>query len=424
MPCRASARRATPAAPRSSSRCRRRRRRRAGRAAASRAGRRSGPRRGRPARAAWASRARCGRAPCRGGGRWPAGSGRRSGSRASPVSATNPGRTSSRSWARTSASSGRTAGLVERSARRGGRRTSRCAASTGSTSPTTCSDPRGRVGAHGRQGPLEGLLASRTLRPARCRRSLGTIASTAEARQSSSRAGTLPCGLWPSASFWALRQPGEDPLPRRGRVEQQQPAHAEAVLGVGLGPRRQHPQVDGVARVDERGEALDDLPPERSRTSRAAAPKSHCDRPVRSTEAPAPRTSRRAPAAPAASAAASRSLPLAERPGRGRSSTLKVIRRWSGTRVESHSSGVDARPRCARRSTRASSSSEPAPAGRVGVGQGGAGVVGGGDEVAAGGLGQRLRISAVARSSRRPGTCQSKPVVDDLVEHARPGCAR
>ncbi len=136
MPSRPSARRATPAAPRSSSRCRRRRRRRAGRAAASRAGRRSGPRRGRPARGLCVARqvGRCLVEPV--------------GDRpqvavevrepAQPRVGDEPGRTSSRSCARTSASTGRMAGLLERSSSARRLVRARCLARIGSTRPTTC----------------------------------------------------------------------------------------------------------------------------------------------------------------------------------------------------------------------------------------------------------------------------------------------
>ena len=77
--------------------------------------------------------------------------------------------------------------------------TSRARDSTGSTSSMT---PSTRVAAWVRTpaSTSSKVSASRTLPGARS----ATMASTAQARQSSSSAGTVPCGLFPSASFWAL----------------------------------------------------------------------------------------------------------------------------------------------------------------------------------------------------------------------------
>ena len=236
-----------------------------GRAAASRAGRRSGPRRGRPARAP-GRRGRGWRAPCRAGARWRGGSGRGRAAGAGPVSATKPGRTSSRSWARTSASIGRIAGLLDRSSSASRFVRARCLARIGSTRPTTCTTlavvwVRTAESAHSKSSRVRTVWSRSPVGD-------GVVADRVDGRGEAvvEQGRDAAVRVVAERELLGVGQAGEDLLPRRGDAEQEQPPHAEAVLGVGLGPGRQHPQVDGRAGVDERREALHARA--RSRTTR------------------------------------------------------------------------------------------------------------------------------------------------------------
>ncbi len=191
------------------------------------------------------------------------------------------------------------------------------------------------------------------------------IASTAAARQSSSRAGTLPCGLWPRASFWVLVRRARICFHGGRDAEQEQPPHAEPVLGVGLGPGRQHPQVDAPTRC-RRGPGSPGRP-RRSRRSRAPRRRGRPSRPARSTPDPGaahlPAQLRRwrrrgRPRGPCPSRRARPSGP----------STLKVTCRWGGTRSTSKSVGRDGAPRPGAAATVASAG-EQRPARRVELGQ-------------------------------------------------------
>ena len=274
------------------------------------------------------------------------------------------------------------------------------------------------MGAHGGQDLLEGLRGRGPPRPAarpRWRR-------PRRPRQSSSRAGTLPVGVVAERQLLGVGEPGEHPLPRRRRVEQQQAPHPEPRGGPGLPLARQHHEVDAVAAVDEGRVAL--RPPARrsaSRTSRAGCRSPTAVRPVRSIAAPA-RDIRRC-TCPASCSLAGPRGPCRSPATRPRpSSTLKVIRRWSGTRV-----GVPLLRRDPDAGARVQHPrqlvGEPAPAAGLGLGEGRGGVVRGGHEVAAGGLGQRLEQGGrevVAQAGHLP----VEALVRHLVEHLRPGCAR
>ena len=241
-----------------------------------------------------------------------------------------------------------------------------------------------------------------------------TIESTAQARQSSSSAGTLPCGLLPSASFWAFdssastRFHGAVVL-SSSSLRTPSPVAWSARTRVGRTSTD-----DAVAVVDQRGEALDH--------PLAATLLERRRQRARSPTAPGPSAPPRRPPAPSSGASAARAAPAAPAgpcprpaPCRERSSTRKVIRRWSGTRVQSHSCGSTPNPVRAL-SARPSSSVIHAPAGRVAVGQRGLGVVRRGDEVPAGGLGQRLQQGG-GEVLAQPGHLPVEPDVDDLVEH-------
>ena len=115
-----------------------------------------------------------------------------------------------------------------------------------------------RVGAHRRQGPLEVLATADRVVGATRHRVVadgvdGGGQAVVEQRRDTAVRVVAECELL------AVRQAGEDLLPRRADAEQEQPAHAEAVLGVGLGAGREHAQVDGRPGVDEGRVALDAL---------------------------------------------------------------------------------------------------------------------------------------------------------------------
>ena len=211
-----------------------------------------------------------------------------------------------------------------------------------------------------------------------------------------------------------VAEPREDPLPRRRGAEQEQPPHTAAVrrpLGAGSGSTRRETEV---ALVDERGEPLRPSVPRRGPRMSRAPPR----RPRREAGPlqRRPGAGHAGPDAPrgARSWSASQVLPSATtRPPR--SSTRNVIRRWSGTRARSHSSGGTPKP--VRASSTRASSSVKRPARRVGVRKSRRGVVGRRARSAAGSPWAGTCSSAVARSLAQPRHLPVEPVGGHLVEH-------
>ena len=83
------------------------------------------------------------------------------------------------------------------------------------------------------------------------------------------------------------------------------------------------------------------------------------------------------------------------------------MRRWSGTRSGANCSGGTCDAGAGAQHAR-ELVGQPAAAAGLGLGQGSDGVVGGGDEVHAGGLRQGPQQGG-RQLRRSPGTCQSKP---------------
>ncbi len=180
-----------------------------------------------------------------------------------------------------------------------------------------------------------------------------TIESTAAARQSCNKSGTLPCGLWPSASRWALVNSASTRF------------HGAVVLS---SSRRRTPSLVAASRsCGEASTSTATLSPwsttagnpwinrSPTRCSKVAgsAPKAHCCRPFRSTDAAARRIVwRSCGASCCCSADSSLPSPTVVPP---RSSTRNVMRRWSGTRAQSHSSAGMRTPVSSRRARPSSS---------------------------------------------------------------------
>ena len=267
-----------------------------------------------------------------------------------------------------------------------------------------------------RPGP--GRAARRSRRRPRPGRRASAISSSiaAPATQSSSSAGTLPCGLRLSASLAGLVSRPWTNFAGDGTVSSSSrrvPAHiAGRLLGLGL----EDPHADGVALVDQRrvgghrvaGPALLD-----GARQRADGPGGQPGR----ARASGGRLGERLAHLRRAAGAAARPGPCPRRAARSRSSTTrKVIRRWAGTLVQvpgvrrHRHAGQPAqlpRQRVEQRLRRRGGDRGRAPPGRSPA-----------PGRSCGAAPWAATGSARSPAPRAgPGTCQSKPVRGDLVEH-------
>ena len=269
--------------------------------------------------------------------------------------------------------------------------------------------PRRDVGPDGAEHLPEGSGVANTphRRPGPSAARSRTIASTAQARASSSRAGTEPCGLSPRASFCALLSERQHPLPRRGGVEQQQPAHAQDGRGVSLPLTSHHHEVDGVATVHR---AQDSPGPSDPRTVdskvRGRSPKSHCRRPFRSTAAPA-RDIRRCTWPASCVLQDGEVLAAAEHPAGA------VLDREGDAQVVGHPVGSELLgrhhdARCGRAAPGRARPPACGPPPGCACARAAAAWSGAGTKCTRVAFGSD-RSRAVASSSRSPGTCQSNP---------------
>ena len=191
-------------------------------------------RRDRPARGP-GRRAPGWRRPGRAGAAWRAGSGRRSRSRREPgvrdEARAAPARAAGRGRRRRMARTRR--GCVAGRARRGGGVTCEVLGEDRLDEPDDLHAPGRPRGCARRRAPPR--------RPPRCAPRPAAVLGARwrrRRRRGSRRAGpgTDPCGLSASASFWALLRRASTCFHGGGDVEQQQPAHPEAVLGVAPRP--------------------------------------------------------------------------------------------------------------------------------------------------------------------------------------------
>ncbi len=201
-----------------------------------------------------------------------------------------------------------------------------------------------------------------------------------------------------------------------GSGQQQQPAGAGDHRRLLLGGRLEDLDADRVALVDQRRVGGDREAGAHLLDRAAAADRSPTPcRPVRATSGAAAVTVSRTSARSDACSAA-RSLPVATT--RSPSTTRKVSRRWSGTLARSHASRGTVTPVIARSSRATASSKRTLPgrraarSGRARPGRSRAPA----RSCVRSALGSD-RISAITRSSRRPGTCQSKSSGAHPVEH-------
>ncbi len=287
--------------------------------------------------------------------------------------------------------------------------------------PDDLHDLGGRVGAHGRQGPLEVLAGAHRVVGAtvgrrrrrgsrRWRRPGSRRAGPGHCRAGCGRARASGCS---SGGRGSASTAGVMPSRSSRRTPRRCSASASARVG-------QHPQVDGRAGVDEGRVALDAL--RRSRSDSGTPSSGNDVRPARSSAGPGAAHLPAQLRASAASRTASRSLPVATgRPsGAVDAEGDPQVRRARARRRSPRGATATPGPasqHASRAPAAAGRASGRARAGRRARGRARARGCGGSPW---GGCGS----GAVTSSSRKPGTCQSKPVGRHLVEHARRGCAR
>ena len=213
------------------------------------------------------------------------------------------------------------------------------------------------------------------------------MASTAQARAVLEQGRHRAVRVVAEGELLGVAEGGQHPLPRRGRVEQQQPPHPRAGGRLRLALARHHDEVDR----SRRGRPAPGSPARSGpRTSTRRSPAGHRSPTAADLFARWRRrraTSVAAPGRPAAPAGRARSLPLpSTRPAP--SSTANVIRRWSGTRSGANCSGGTCDAGAGAQHPGELVGQPPVAAG-LGLREGGGRVVRRRDEVHAGGLGQR-----------------------------------
>ena len=335
-----------------------------------------------------------------------------------PASATNPGRTSSRSWARTSATQRPAASAPSCASSR--RAASRSLAQDRLDQADDLHHP-GRVGCAPRRAPPRSpprapdlLAGSRSISD----RVDGAGEAVVEQRRHASRAG---CGRAPASG---VGEPGQDLLHGGGDVEQRAAGARRA--GARRSPRRGSAARAATRRVARRRRARGSPGPGARRRGRGDSSghlaERHASQPDRSTAAPARPTCRRSSRR---GCVAQRVEVLAlgdHRPVRPRPEGHPQVRR--------HPRDVPVL-----RATATPASSRSTAAERVGeqlVRGPGRARAAARRAAACSGAGTKLRrialgsarISAVTRSSRKPGHLPVEPVGGHAVEHGRPGRAR